>query len=120
MATIQMSEILQTMVDNLLLQVKDKVPAEGDFPVVFEEYEVEDKSIGSSHIFLKVSHVSVGGTNNERYLELAALNRPSPYGAELVVKLGTTQDIISELQDPLLIDKLQDKLKRLIRDLEDV
>jgi hypothetical protein len=27
-----MKEILQTMIDHLLLQEKDKVPAEGDFP----------------------------------------------------------------------------------------
>ena len=115
-----MKEILQTMIDHLLLQVKDKVPEEGDFPVVFEEYKVEDKRMEASHIFLKVTHVNAKDTNNERFLELAVLNHPNPYGAETAVRCGTKQDIMKELQNPSLADELYKKLQRLIRDLEDV
>ena len=108
------------MIDHLLLQVKDKVPVEGDFPVVFEEYEVEDKRIEASHIFLKVTHVNVKDTNNERFLELAVLNHPCPYGAETAIRCGTKQDILNHLQNPSLADELHEKLQRLIRDLGDV
>lgn len=108
------------MVENLLLQVKDKVPEVGDFPVVYEEYKVEDKTVGASHILLKVSHVSIDKTGRDRIMDLAVLNYPSPYGAEMGIKYGTKEDIIRYLEDPSLAEELLNKIPRLIRDLEDV
>lgn len=109
-----------TEIDHLLLQVNDKVPVEDDFPVVFEEYEVVDKRIEASYFFLKVTHLNVKDTNNERFLELAVLNHPNPYGVEMAVRCSTKQDILKHLQNPSLADELHEKLQRLIRDLGDV
>ena len=89
------------MIQNLRKQVEEKVPETGEFPVVYEREDVKERRIGASHVILKVTNVQVKGSEDERYLELAVLNYPSPYGAETVIKLGTTQ------------------LKRLIADLED-
>lgn len=115
-----MKEQIQIMIDNLYQQVKDKVPAEGEFPVVFEEYKVEDKKVDASHILLKVSHASLEKTGKERFLDLAVLNYPSPYGAESTVRFGTTEDILRELQSPALLEDILTKLPRLISDLSDV
>ena len=112
-----MEDLIRMMIQNLRKQVEEKVPEMGEFPVVYEREDV--KEIGASHVILKVTNVQVKGSEDERYLELAVLNYPSPYGAETVIKLGTTQQIKEELEKPELVEILQQRLKRLIADLED-
>jgi len=114
-----MREFLEMMIQNLRKQVEEKVPETGEFPVVYEREDVKEKRIEASHVILKVTNVQVKGSEDERYLELAVLNYPSPYGAETVIKLGTTQQIKEELEKPELVEVLQQRLKRLIADLED-
>ena len=107
------------MIQNLRKQVEEKVPETGEFPVVYEREDVKERRIRASHVILKVTNVQVKGSEDERYLELAVLNYPSPYGAETVIKLGTTQQIKEELEKSELVEILQQRLKRLIADLED-
>lgn len=114
-----MREFLEMMIQNLRKQVEEKVPETGEFLVVYEREDVKERRIGASHVILKVTNVQVKGSEDERYLELAVLNYPSPYGAETVIKLGTTQQIKEELEKPELVEVLQQRLKRLIADLED-
>ena len=114
-----MREFLEMMIQNLRKQVEEKVPETGEFPVVYEREDAKERRIGASHVILKVTNVQVKGSEDERYLELAVLNYPSPYGAETVIKLGTTQQIKEELEKPELVEVLQQRLKRLIADLED-
>jgi len=54
-----MEELIKKMIRDLLEQVKEKVPEEGSFPVVYERYENPDKSISLSHLILKVTAVPV-------------------------------------------------------------
>lgn len=112
-------EVFRRMIDDLRKQVVEKVPQQGAFDVVYEEYKAEKGDHGFSNIFLKVSPVKLKDMN-ERFLELALLNYPSPYGAETVVGFGTTQDILQRLADPELLTKLQEDFQRLMKDLEDV
>lgn len=114
-----MEDLIRMMIQNLRKQVEEKVPETGEFPVVYEREDVKERRIGASHVILKVTNVQVKGSEDERYLELAVLNYPSPYGAETVIKLGTTQQIKEELEKPELVEVLQQRLKRLIADLED-
>ena len=114
-----MKELLEKMIIGLRKQVEEKVPETGAFPVVYEREDVTEMNVGLSHLILKVTNVQVKGSEDERYLELAVVNYPSPYGAETVIKLGTTQQIKEELEKPELVEVLQQRLKRLIADLED-
>ena len=91
----ELKALLEKMVLSLLKQVEEKVPEKGGFPVVYEREEVTDLHIGLSHIILKVTATGVPAVGDERYLELAAVNYPCPYGAESVVGFGYTQDIIA-------------------------
>ena len=52
----------------------------GVFEVVYEREEVSDLLLGLSHIILKVTNVGVKGSEDERYLDIAGVNYPSPYG----------------------------------------
>jgi hypothetical protein len=112
-----MKELLEKMVTSLLKQVEEKVPETGDFDVVYERENVRERHIGLSHVILKVTAVKYGEPY-ERYLELGAVNHPSPYGAETVIGFGNKQAILAKLQEPDIVDTLQEKLKKLIEDVE--
>lgn len=112
-----MKELLEKMVTSLLKQVKEKVPETGSFDVVYEREDVRERHIGLSHVILKVTAVGLGH-DDERYLELGAVNHPSPYGAETVVGFGNKQAILAKLQEPGIADILQEKLRNLIEDVE--
>ena len=115
----ELKALLEKMVLDLLKQVEEKVPEKGGFPVVYEREEVTDLHIGLSHIILKVTATGVPAVGDERYLELAAVNYPCPYGAESVVGFGYTQDIIACLQDKeTLIEKLLQKVPKLADDID--
>lgn len=112
-----MKELLQKMIVSLRKQVEENVPEKGAFPVVYEREDVSAMKIGLSHLILKVSHVGLPGSEDKRYLELGAVNHPSPYGAETVVGLGKTQDILARLQDDTLLDVLMKKVPKLADDV---
>lgn len=114
-----MEELIRKMIADLRKQVAEKVPEVGEFPVVYERYENPDKSLDLSHIILKVSDVSVKGSEDKRYLEIAVVNYPSPYGSESVVGYGTTQDILDRLQEEALANDIVKKIHKMERELED-
>ena len=113
-----MKELLEKMILGLRKQVEEKVPEEGAFPVVYEREDVSEMKIGLSHLILKVTNVSLKGSENERFLELGAVNHPSPYGAECVVGYGTTQKILARLQEEGLLEELIEKVKKLAEDVK--
>ena len=113
-----MKELLKKMIIGLRKQVDEKLPEEGEFPVVYEREDVSAMKIGLSHVILKVTPVMAKGGEKERFLELGAVNHPFPYGAESVVGLGTKQDIIARLQDEALLEELVEKVKKLADDID--
>lgn len=113
-----LKDLLEKMIVGLRKQVEEKVPPKGIFPVVYEREDVSDMHIGLSHLILKVTNVGVPGHEDKRYLELGAVNHPSPYGAGCVMGYGTTQDILTRLQDVQLLDDLIKKVPKLIEDIE--
>ena len=88
-----MKELLEKMVASLQKQVEEKVPEMGNFDVVYEREEVSDLHLGLSHIILKVTNVGVKGSEDERYLDIAGVNYPSPYGCVSTIGFGHTADI---------------------------
>jgi len=114
-----MKKLLEKMIIRLHKQVEEKVPECGAFPVVYEQEDVSEWHIGLSHLILKVSDVRLQGKEAERVLEIAGLNHPSPYGAEIVVTFGSTQDILALLQKEGLADELMKKVAKLANDLDD-
>lgn len=113
-----MKALLEKMIHGLRNQVEEKVPDKGVFTVVYEREDVSGMHIGLSHLILKVTNVGVPGHEDKRYLELGAVNHPSPYGAGCVMGYGTTQDILVRLQDVQLLEDLMKKVPKLIEDIE--
>jgi len=113
-----MKELLERMIAGLRKQVEDKLPQKGIFPVMYEREDVSGMHIGLSHLILKVTNVGVPGHEDKRYLELGAVNHPSPYGVECVMEYGSTQDILTRLQDDQLLDDMMKKVPKLIEDIE--
>ena len=113
----ELKVLLEKMVLGLRKQVSEKVPQQGLFNVVYEREDVKELHIGLSHLILKVSNVGVKGSEDKRYLELGAVNYPSPYGAESVMGIGFTQDILARLQEDSLLDDLVRKTHDLAEDI---
>ena len=114
----KLEELLKKMIEDLRKQVVEKVPEHGLFDVVYEEYKNQDKRLNLSHILLKVSNTGVKGSEDKRYLEVAVLNYPNPYGAESVVGFGYTPDILARLQEDELLKVLMERVPQLARDVE--
>lgn len=113
-----MKELLEKMIVGLRRQVEEKVPDKGEFPVVYEREDVKKMVSGLSHLILKVSSVNVKGAEDKRYLELGAVNYPNPYGAESVVGLGSTQEVLALLNDDKLVDNLLERIPRLVNSID--
>jgi hypothetical protein len=54
----------------------------------------------------------------ERFLELAVVNYPRPYGCERVVGYGTTQEMLDQLSEDGLLQKILTSIPQLEKDLE--
>ena len=116
-----MEELIRKMIRDLREQVEEKVQEKGTFPVVYERYENPDKALRLSHLILKVTAVPVEGKEDSRYLELAVVNHPTPYGCEKVLGLGMKQAILEVLADEEnLHRKIMEAIPAMARDLEDV
>lgn len=113
-----MRELLEGMIIGLRKQVEEKVPETGSFPMVYESVDVSEKTVELSEIILKVSSPKIVGHEDKRYLEFAASKDTCPYGVEVVVGYGTTQDILAQLQGDELLEKLMSKIPDFIRDIE--
>lgn len=113
-----MERLLQKMIANLRKQAEENVPEKGAFPVVYEREDVTEMHIGLSHLILWVKNVPLKDSEDERYLELVAVNHPSPYGAMSLVGYGSTQDILRRLQEDELLEVLMEKVPKLVKDIE--
>lgn len=114
----ELRDLLERMVMSLLKQVEEKVPEKGAFDVVYEREEVSDLHLGLSHIILKVTNVGVKGSEDERYLDIAGVNYPSPYGCVSTIGYGYTKDIIAKLKEEGLVDLLEKKVKYLADEID--
>lgn len=114
----ELRDLLQKMVLSLQKQVEEKVPATGTFEVVYEREEVTNLHLGLSHIILKVTNVSIKGSEDERYLDIAGVNYPSPYGCVSTIGFGHTPDIIARLKEDGLVDLLERKVKYLADEID--
>ena len=77
------------------------MPEKGPFDVIYEREDVKEMRLGLSHLILKITSVGSGDNEKKRYLELAAVNYPSPYGATSVVGYGDTQDTLISFADKM-------------------
>ena len=118
----KMDELVKKMVSDLKEKAKDKniVPSKGNFDVVWEEFENPDKSLSATHFLLKVSVPKVKGAEDKRYLEAAAVKRGSQYGAESVICLGSTQEVLDKLNEQGIEQIIKEKFLKLAKGLEDV
>lgn len=114
----ELRALLEKMVLSLQKQVEEKVPETGIFEVVYEREEVSDLHFGLSHIILKVTNVGVKGSEDERYLDIAGVNYPSPYGCVSTIGFGYTKDIIAKLKEEGLVDLLEEKVKHLADEID--
>lgn len=93
-------------------------PEKGPFDVIYEREDVKEMRLGLSHLILKITSAGSGDNEKKRYLELAAVNYPSPYGATSVVGYGDTQDILARLKEEGLVDLLTKKVKSLADEID--
>lgn len=116
-----MEENIRKMITSLQEQVKEKVPEKGTFPMVYEKYENTGQK-APTHVILKVTEVKVVGSEEKRYLILAVLDMPNPYGCERVIGYGSTQKIINILdnQDDGLLEEIMEAIPEMVRSLKEM
>ena len=111
-----MEELIRQMIRDVRQQVTEKVPETGAFDTVYAQFENPDKGMRTTHWKLELTHSSRNYDPTERrYLGLIAYNLPSPYRALILFESGSTQDIVTLLQDE---DGLVAKIKELMPGLE--
>ena len=119
----KMDELVKKMVDDLKKNVKDNVPSQGTFDVVWEEFENPEKALDATHFLLNVSCPKVKGAEDSRYLEAAAVQRfkdGDGYGAESVLKLGSKQEILDKLNEQGIEDIIRQKFIQLAKSLRGI
>ena len=116
-----MEENIRKMITSLQEQVQEQVPEKGTFPVVYEKYENTGQK-APTHVLLKVTEVKVIGSEDKRYLILAVLDMPNPYGCERVIGYGSTQEIINILdnQDDDLLEEIIKAIPEMVRSLRGI
>lgn len=113
-----MEELIRKMLRDLRVQVEEKVPEEGDFPMVYERYENPDKRLNISHLLLKVSPVKLEGRERKRFLDFVIFNYPNPYCSERCVGAGTKQEILDRLVQEELFQKIMNIIPEMEHSLE--
>ena len=63
-------------------------------------------------------NVGVDGAEDKRYLDIAGVNYPSPYGCVSTIGYGYTKDIIAKLKEEGLVDLLEKKVKYLADEID--
>jgi len=114
----ELRDLLEKMITSLQKQVEEMVPETGKFEVVYEREEVKDMRLGLSHLILKVTAVGVKGEEDKRYLDIAGVNYPSPYGCVSTIGFGSKRDIIAKLKEEGLLDLLEKKVKYLADEID--
>lgn len=114
----ELGKLIKQMIINLHQQVIENVPAVGNFTDVYEKEENPDKSLRISHLMLKVSPTMPSPSSDKRFFDIIIFNAPSPYCCESNFGYGTTQQIIKKLTETGLTNKIEEKIKRMERELE--
>ena len=118
----KMDDHIKKMVHDLFARAEREVPEYGDFKVVFEEFKNPDKSLCATDFMLKIVKPSKNIKDHEkiRNLELVAYKLPTPFMAERVIASGTKYDILKQLQDDKIFEKIKDGIKSLSYNLQDI
>lgn len=119
-----MKQQIKTMVKTLSEKAKDSraLPSYGEFSPLYTEFKNPDPNLCATDFMLKIvkPHKSIKGHETLRNLELVAYKLPSPYIAERLLASGTNDDIIKTLNDPKLLVKIEETLKKLSYSLNDI
>ena len=117
-----MDELIKKMVADLLARAEREVPEDGDFKIVYEQFQNPDKNLIATDFMLKITKPpkNIEGHEKKRYLELVAYNLPSPYIAEKVIGRGSKEEILAKLKEDGLCEQIKEKLIGLSKDLEDI
>lgn len=117
---VQMRQLVVDAIVGLRRKVKLFMPQNGDFKVIYSEFDNPDNTINLSYLRLKVSPVGLEGREKIRHLEFAAFKEDCPYQAEIAVFRGTKQEILDKLDSEELPNELLRLIPKLEDDLEDI
>ena len=121
--TVKMEEQIKVIIENILKRAEREVPEYGEFKSVYEEFKNTDNKLRNVTEFkLRITKPpkNIEGNETMRYLELAAYNSPSPYVAERVICAGSKDEILKELKNPDLYEKIKEKCIKLSDDMSSI
>lgn len=117
-----MEELIRKFVNTLHTRAEREVSDYGEFSPVFEQFTNPDKTLCATDFMLKISKPpkNIEGHEKLRNLEIVAYKLPSPYKAERIIATGSKAEILKQLQSAETLEKIQEAVKGLSHNLEDI
>lgn len=113
---------VEDMVADLRLKIRQDVPDEGVFQMVYSVIVNTDSSLSLTHILLSFrpepDHLPDWRT--ERWLELTGYRLPIPYKCDMLLFRGTTEETLRYLSAPEAVEKILSHIPRLDDNMMDV
>lgn len=115
-----MKQHIEKMIKNVCIRAEREVPEYGDFKMVYEEFKNPDKDLVATDFMLKIVKPNLQGHEKVRNLELVAYKLPLPYKANRIIATGSKEEILEKLKSQDLQTELEQAVKELSKNLEDV
>lgn len=108
-------KVADALIEGLIARANE-IPEKGDSVFVYNKIDASE-IYGEGWCFaLNVRWVK---DLHEYFMELAAYNFPDPYKCDLLVGMGTKQDILNRLRDPNLAEEIAKEIPNLKQNLEE-
>lgn len=118
----ELRDKVERMIADLQIKIVHSIPDEGNFPMVYSEFKIEDRDMCLTDIMLKIIPIPnhLPYDNENRWLELVGYKLPAPYKATTIIFKGSTDQILDYLNKPEAFEKIMKVIPRLDYNLSDI
>lgn len=118
----EMAHMVEAMIADLRRKIERDVPDEGNFPMVYSEFKIKDRSLSLTDVLLTLLPMpdSLPDHKTQRWLELWGYKLPVPYKSTSIVFRGSKQEVLEYLNLPEAASKILDLIPRLNYNLMDI
>ncbi len=113
---------VENMIASLREQIKQHVPENGNFPMVYSEFKIGDKDLCLTDVLLsfKAKPEYLPNSETVRWLELSGYKLPEPYKSSQIIFMGTKSETLEALEKPEIGEKICNVIHALDFNLRDV
>ena len=118
----KMENLIKEAINNLLLRAEREVPEYGSFSKVSEKFKNIDESLITDKYVLEIvmPPKDVENYQKKRALKILATKPNCDSSVEMILAIGSKEDILAKLKDSGLVELIKEKSSDLSYNLEDV